>query len=180
MAYGKFNLAKSKKCRQCGDAFCPTSNRQMECGDQCYIKARSRPNEAGCWMWQGAVMNSGYGSANIPAHQRSYMAFHGDIPAGMFVCHRCDVKLCCNPEHLFLGTNFDNMQDCARKGRNSRKLTDEQVLAIRAAPKTIGHATLGRQCGVSEVMVAKIRRGEWWKHLLPTDENKVVKTAQIT
>lgn len=81
----------------------------------------------GCWLWRGAIQRSnGYGrfALNPPtviyAHRASFLIFNGDIPAGMSVCHTCDVTRCVNPKHLFIGDQFDNMQDAARKGRTSR------------------------------------------------------------
>jgi len=80
-----------------------------------------------CWVWQGARMRNGYGVVKVEgwackttgAHRVAYTLTHGPIPAGLLVCHRCDVKLCVNPAHLFLGTYLENNQDCRAKGRGS-------------------------------------------------------------
>jgi hypothetical protein len=76
------------------------------------------------------------------------------------------VKTCINPAHLFLGTGADNMADCAKKGRQSRKLTDEDVRQIRSVVGA-NKAQLARCYGVTDVMIGKIQRGEWWRHLPP-------------
>jgi len=78
--------------------------------------------EAGCWIWMGAVRDDGYGavSGDYPtrtAHRLAKMLAGADVPARMHVCHRCDTPLCVNPNHLFVGTAFDNMADMTRKGR---------------------------------------------------------------
>jgi hypothetical protein len=82
------------------------------------------PN-TGCWLWERSCQSTGYGKlchsrGTYLAHRASYTAFHGEVPPGMFVCHKCDVKSCVNPDHLFLGTHADNMRDMAAKGRASR------------------------------------------------------------
>lgn len=76
-----------------------------------------------CWVWNGTVGNHGYGKINdfgdmVLTHRVSYEATYGKIPEGMQVLHKCDVKLCVNPDHLFIGTQKDNVQDMLRKGRN--------------------------------------------------------------
>lgn len=81
-----------------------------------------------CWIWQGTIMNSGYGELKYKgktwgAHRYSYFKHNGEFDRNLFVCHHCDNKLCVNPEHLFLGTNQDNVDDMMQKGRHySHKL----------------------------------------------------------
>lgn len=77
----------------------------------------------GCWEWQGARRGNGYGviykqGKGTQAHRLSWTITNGAIPAGMYVCHKCDNRPCVRPDHLFLGTHTDNMRDCGAKGRN--------------------------------------------------------------
>lgn len=80
----------------------------------------------GCWLWLGAKGRRGYGYLHrggktdrhpIRAHRASWEIHFGAIPAGLWVLHKCDNPPCVNPNHLFLGTRKDNMDDCASKGR---------------------------------------------------------------
>lgn len=83
-----------------------------------------------CWLWTGAKISTGYGTIGwhgrtLLAHRVAFILGRLGNPFGLFVCHHCDVKLCVRPDHLFLGTNSDNLQDSISKGRfvraNSKK-----------------------------------------------------------
>lgn len=96
-------------------------------------------NENGCWVWDSHWRGKGYGilSCNNKlyyVHRLSYRLFHGEIPQGMHVCHKCDTPKCFNPDHLFLGTPKDNIMDMVTKGRHVSvvKLTNEQVQMLRS------------------------------------------------
>lgn len=89
------------------------------------IKERflSHISKANCWIWTAAKGKSGYGRFKINGklvlpHRFSYECFIGCIPKGYNVCHRCDNRLCVNPEHLFIATQSTNMKDCYTKGRS--------------------------------------------------------------
>ena len=81
-----------------------------------------------CWEWQGSTTgNNNYGNMRIPnkgmayVHRLSYVMNNGLIPDGMRVLHRCDNPICCNPEHLFLGTQLENIKDRDMKGHQRNK-----------------------------------------------------------
>jgi hypothetical protein len=98
----------------------PTARDPRDIFDQFYIP---EPN-SGCWLWLGTVTRFGYGRLGVRktkerAHRFSLQMFTGEQGRGLFVCHKCDVPSCVNPEHLFWGTQKDNLQDAAKKGRMS-------------------------------------------------------------
>lgn len=128
---------------------------------------RKGPGE--CWLWLGAAGNR-YG---VFRHAGRVMGSHrwaltlaiGELPRGVFVCHRCDRPLCCNPEHLFVGTPQENSDDCSAKGRRRCKLSDDDVLKIRAlvAGGTMSNRAIGRAFGVShhairDIAVSRFRK----------------------
>ena len=78
--------------------------------------------DSGCWEWRGGRFRGGYGSVShgnrtLIASRAAWVVWRGDIPNGLHVLHTCDNRLCINPEHLWLGTNEDNVRDKMEKGR---------------------------------------------------------------
>lgn len=130
---------------------------------QQYIKDRTAQDTNGCWIWQGATIGPrheygycGYGGkTSVLAHRASFLIFNGEIPDNLCVLHTCDVALCCNPKHLFLGTKADNNKDRFAKGRYKTKLSEAQVLEIRAA-LGITQKALAIKYGVSQVYINQI------------------------
>ena len=92
------------------------------------------PN-TGCHLWDGTVARDGYGGLRInnktvKAHRLSYELSKGPMPPNLCACHICDVRICVNPDHIFLGTRADNLREMFRKDRGYRKLTDSVRAAI--------------------------------------------------
>lgn len=103
-----------------------------------FYELYERITESGCWIWIGATTSKGYGmvrrcGVEIKAHRYSWEIHKGAIENGLFVLHRCDVKCCVNPNHLFLGTNADNIKDAANKGKMSRKKERNNILTQNLA-----------------------------------------------
>ncbi|HEU4344056.1 MAG TPA: HNH endonuclease signature motif containing protein [Candidatus Binatia bacterium] len=149
--------------------------------------ARAAPDQ--CWLWTGAVGKHGYGKTswnneNWRTHRVSWVLTNGIIPEGLYVCHKCDVKLCCNPHHLFLGTPKDNAYDMIEKGRKaqvngeqigSAALSEKDVLEILSAPRAYGIGRqLARKFGVSPATISDIRHGRSWNHVtgIPLPKNR--------
>lgn len=133
-------------------------------------KVLKRTDQSGdCLIWNGAVMKDGYGNIYHEgkywrAHRLSYFFEHGEIPAGMYVCHTCDTPLCVNPDHLFLGTCADNLRDMTRKLRNNMQaLTPKIVREIRASDKM--NVELAVKYDVSPSAISKVRIGRTWSHV---------------
>ena len=126
--------------------------------------------ETGCWEWQGAKNKKGYGRlAQGLTHRLMYALWFKEEPGDRFVCHHCDNPGCINPTHLFLGTHQDNMEDAYQKGRIQRKLTPDDVRAIRSAKQ--GCVVLGRIYGINPKTVWEIRTRKIWKSVDPPSPN---------
>jgi plasmid maintenance system antidote protein VapI len=132
-----------------------------------------------CWLWTGARNRTGYGTFLIrtgvtaKANRLAWELTNGPIPDGLSVLHTCDQPACCRVEHLYLGTQQDNMRDMVTRGRSGRgekhrhKLTAAQVLEIRSryAAGGTSHIKLAREYGVAYPTISHLLTGRTWRHL---------------
>lgn len=142
-----------------------------------------------CSHWKGRLDRGGYGVFTTEgktehAHRVAWRMHYGEeIPPGMCICHHCDVRSCCNGNHLFLGTIAENNQDCVNKGRNRCKevmgdkykgsvhsmaiLSEADALEIReqVASSAVSLKSLAERYGVSYAAVYDISSGRSWKHV---------------
>ena len=139
----------------------------------------------GCWLWVGASRTTfGYGvisrggrRSQIGAHRASWEIHFGPIPDGMSVLHRCDNPPCVRPDHLFLGTQSDNIRDMARKARlggqcssegtkgernGNARLTEQQVAEIRALGGTMSQQRIADRFGITQAHVSSILLRQRW------------------
>ena len=131
----------------------------------------------GCHLWTAAISGSGYGKFKSEkglesAHRYIYRMTKGEIPNGHDVCHKCDVRICVNPDHLFVGTRSENILDAVNKGRfiqkngsenaNSR-LKESDVLLIRES--TESNRSVAKRFGVSHTTIRAIKNREMWRHI---------------
>ena len=142
---------------------------------------------SGCWLWHGPTNSNGYGlfyvnNNRLSAHRAAWMIYKGPIPPGdgyhgTCVLHKCDVRNCVNPDHLFLGTQKDNILDAVKKGRiavpdsgycfsrgeknPAAVLTEKQVLEIRERKAERG-VDLAKEYSVSTSAISAARTGEKW------------------
>jgi len=139
-----------------------------------------------CWNWTGHKNGPGYGKVfakrwpgdsktyNFSAHRLAYIYAYGMFPQGLLVCHHCDNPSCCNPAHLFLGTDTDNSADKVAKGRHARgenhgfaKLTEDNVRDILHRFYNLGERAfrIKKVFGVSRGTIRDIVQGITWRHL---------------
>lgn len=164
------------------------SKQKFSCPPQWTLRQRldhySVPHSAtGCILWVGHTGINGYGMLNWRnqtwlAHRLAWFDVHGPIPSGMVVCHRCDVRACVNPAHLFLGTTADNMRDLREKERIRARLTNGALEAIRAA--TGSPREIAARYGVPEGVVCKIKHEQLAEELkLPRAPIRISKSDKL-
>lgn len=141
------------------------------------------PN-TGCWLWTAAQDSDGYGRmitgsrtdqtrVSRTAHTLSFELYRHEIPSGLQILHKCDVRSCVNPDHMELGTWTENMKDKIKKGRQamggktgSAKLTEEQVLEIKSLRKHgWGLKKIADRFEITLGHVFLISKNRTWKHL---------------
>lgn len=142
-----------------------------------------KPTKDGCWIWKGTIMGLGYGSLHINrgdahriemrAHRLSWKIHYGEVPDDLLVLHKCDVRNCVNPRHLFLGTYQDNQSDMVEKGRSAHgeghsnvKLTEDEVLEIRYLAKTdqCTQKMLAKMFNIGQRMISHIINYDHWNY----------------
>jgi len=156
----------------------------------CRFWAKVEKGES-CWIWKGSKRNKGYGAfvwANScgtviqgRAHRFSYEIHKGVIPKGMFVLHKCDEPSCVNPEHLFIGSNQDNVDDMMKKGRHVKggtyskgkypkgenhhnsKLTEKKVNEIRTDKQNMSYSALSKKYKIAVGHLHRIITKKAWK-----------------
>jgi hypothetical protein len=166
----RLDAVRSGKTRSCGCLQKDSSSKDL--ATRFHEKWEPEPY-SGCWLWTGMV-RQGYGelwfhAGHEKAHRISWRLHFGDIPQGLFVCHKCDTPLCVNPNHLFLGTHLDNMTDCVSKRRHAfgdrhgrRKLDSETAEIIRNEHGNLQEIA-DRYC-ICEQTVRLIKNNRIWNH----------------
>ena len=182
-------------CWRCGNQFsrAPYEVRNSEklfCSNACRIKSPSPAEKLeagtrrteGCWLWTGAKSSNGYGkitqrrkrkTENWSTHRLAWIVAFGDIRPGASVLHKCDVRLCVRPDHLFLGTHAENMHDRNEKGRHAHgaahpnaKITEEIVKAIRQRHHDGLTRNIMAEFRISRTTVCRIVNKESWRHVV--------------
>ncbi len=137
-----------------------------------------------CWIWIGEKAKYGYGRFKngpkkhdrVMAHRVAYFLTFGKIKEGYKILHKCDNPPCCNPDHLYQGTQKQNACDMVSRGRHrfakgvahpNAKLSDKQVAQIRImyAPGVVSHKKLSKLFSVSERLIYNIIHRKSWKHI---------------
>jgi len=138
------------------------------------------PN-TGCLLWEGSIVHPKPGKRQVygnirldgkmvKTHRVAYEAAFGPIPAGAQVLHRCDVGLCCNPDHLFLGDNASNIADKMSKDRGRKRLTHEKAKEIhKMVSSGVTQRKTATAFGVRQSTVSRIISGE--RRPLSSDRN---------
>lgn len=130
---------------------------------------------ADCWLWLGSADSTGRGLfRRTTAPRAAWEMVNGPIPNGLIICHECDNPPCVRPDHLWLGTDTDNMRDRDTKGRQARgetngmsKLSAAQVIEIRARRAAGESCTaIAKSIGVSKGTVSKVALGQAWRHVI--------------
>lgn len=192
----KRNLSLQLRCTVCGKHFHPWAGREQTtkvCSLKCngaHSGAKNSNTDAdfesyykkssdGCWNWIGPIRWNGYGLWHVNqtkslAHRASYERYIGPIPEGLVVCHACDNRKCVNPNHLWVGSQADNLADMRRKGRAHKgpsvhsehhplsKINVKIARKIRFDKRNARE--IAEQYGVSRSLVYGIKAGTHWKY----------------
>lgn len=163
-----YKRSKPRSCDQCGNGI-PWGGNQpcVICRFWSHVQ-KLGPNE--CWIWTGPIAEPGYGKIGscgqrVYAHRLAWELANGPWDSGLFVLHKCDNKVCCNPNHLYLGTQAENMRDRDERGRSgTAKLNRQAVKVIRWAWKRgVRQKRLAELHGISASLIWMIVHGRSWR-----------------
>ena len=167
------------------------SDAEIDASFHARISQRPGPLETQCWIWTGTLRSDGYGIRTIhrkcwSTHRWAFHRWNGPIPNGALICHKCDVRACCNPEHLYAGTKRTNAIDAVARGQMMTgkrwyevmagktphgeghccaRLTEDDVRWIIANVGKRGHKAAGKRFGVNRKTIADVVYGKSWKHI---------------
>lgn len=186
----------SKECRDLAWA----SRAKERLAGRFWPKVMKHDSVVECWPWTGRRDHNGYGRFDWErrpqlAHRLSFELSIGPVPDCMCVCHSCDNPQCCNPWHLWLGDDKDNMADMAKKGRASRNgkdrhgdthpssiINSSDAIAIYCSDENV--KTLAERYGITPQAIYLIKKGKNWRHvthaqgILDTNESPGLSTGQ--
>ena len=174
----KEKLRKERKMAKTPTEFLVHSFRRAPVMDR--IRRRTQILPSGCWIYTGSIQKFGHGrigtgNKELLVHRVAYENLVGPIPDGMDILHKCiGTPACWNPEHLYPGSNDDNIRDKIIQGRHvpcpgskngNSKLTEEVVAKIKSIPLSISSRIVSEIHGISSGVVRKIRQGKLWRHV---------------
>ena len=194
----KKGVRKQGICLHCGKNYYKYKKKSKYCSRKCFSQIRKievddsykeilrkriiekscKCEKTDCWNWikyknkDGRAQCYFIGNKTLNASRVSYIAFKGNIPEGLLVCHICDNPSCVNPEHLFIGTNKDNADDKVNKNRSacgekiSTKLKNEMILEIRELSKNgMTQQNIAKKYNVCQTTIGSIILRKTWKHI---------------
>ncbi len=186
---GKLIHDCSHHCHKCAAHHYPNADPVQRLWS--YIDKSGGPDA--CWPWTGRLSKKGYAYIKVNhhevlSHRYAYELTYGPIPKDMKACHKCDNTACCNPSHIFIGTQKDNVHDAIRKGRMAygdrsphrlhpelfprgeektfAKLTEHGVRTIRILCSSgISRELMAQKYGVSYNTICQVVNRKAWKHI---------------
>ncbi len=169
-----------RTCQYCQSLFIPKHHSHYKhCSLSCrfWSKVEIGPHNK-CWIWKAGCFTDGYGLFKIAgrlkrAHRVAFQLSHKISPGPAQVLHECDNTICCNPDHLFLGSTQDNTADRVKKNRSARgskngsaKLMEADIPKIRKLLfQGFTQETIAKQFKIGQAMISSIKRGECWGHV---------------
>lgn len=153
-------------------------------GDANFLKKKSntkwniRIDENNCFLVTTHKGNAyGYpriniGGKDVLIHRLVYKEMYGEIKGGLFIRHKCDIRMCVNPEHLIIGNHKENMKDMTDRKRQAKgikngraKLTESEVLEIRSIYPELSYEKLAKKYNVSRFVTYAVVKRKTWKHI---------------